>query len=587
MVAFRKRQMSLQARLILRFLVLLIFVVCCFLAYVNWFVIKPLKASNEDEKRLLALSISNQIDDYIESQNQLSHRILSNREVFRILQAGVGPATSERWLSQARTLRSAMFQAIGPTINIRDMIIYDNLGREVVNYFGADTSLKVLDPALKRRLDEGENDQRSYILDLTSRGAVTFNRAIIDQNGSIYGYVTILLDQTYLQNPTENIADGYVYVVDEHYRLVASNNKVRADQPLPPFQAIEHSSGMYLDDAGNYVTYVRSAETGWITYVLTPRESVLGPVKSVLSVSLLIITVLLLVLLIYIYLTTKNLLLPIRNLRKQIARIQYSNLNVQVNNQSQHDELVLLHETFQELLQRLQQSIEREKQAVLEEAKARNSALQAQIAPHFIHNVLYLISIAAQEGKVEAVTSMCKHLSENLRYIVSSSHHHVSLADELAYIRHYLSLVQAHHEDDLQWEILADDSAKHVQIPRLSIQPFVENCIEHAFERSDPPWRIRIQYKMFNGIWAIEISDNGSGIELSKIAEIMAKVQEFDGAEPGLSPGERWGNMGIVNSVHRLQLMYQKRLFFNIFNNPTEEKGMTVQIIASLTDDFY
>jgi len=587
MFPFRKQQMSLQARLITRFLILLIIVVCCFLAYVNWFVIKPLKESNEDEKQLLALSISNQIDDYIESQNQLSHRILSNREVFRILEAGVGPATSEQWLNQARTLRSAMFQAIGPTMNIRDMIIYDDQGREVVNYFGADRRLEVLDANLKRLLDNGESYKRSYILDLVAPGTVTFNRVIIDQNGTIYGYLTILLDQSYLQEPTGNIADGQVYIVDEQSRIIAGSASDAADGNLPAFRAIDQTSGMYLDDAGNYVTYYQSGETGWITYVLTPRESVIGPVNSVLMVSLLIITGLLLVMLIYIYLTTKNLLLPIRNLRKQIARIQYSNLNVQVNNQSQNDELVLLHETFQELLQRLQQSIEREKQAVMEEAKARNSALQAQIAPHFIHNVLYLISIAAQEGKFEAVTNMCKHLSENLRYIVSSSHHHVSLADELEYIRHYLSLVQAHYEDDLEWEIIADDSAKQVQIPRLSIQPFVENCIEHAFERSDPPWRVRIQYKLFNGIWAIEISDNGSGIEQSKIDEIMANIEKLRSAEPGLSPGEKWGNMGIVNSVHRLQLMYQKRLFFNIFNNSDEEKGMTVQIITSLTDDFY
>ena len=160
-------------------------------------------------------------------------------------------------------------------------------------------------------------------------------------------------------------------------------------------------------------------------------------------------------------------------------------MNVKVDSRSHNNELILLNESFQELLERLQQSIEREKLALHEEIKARNSALQAQIAPHFIHNVLYLISIAAQEGKDQVVQDMCKQLSDSLRYVVSSPYQHVSLSEELAYTRNYLSLVQQKYEDDLEWDIESDDLTGLIQLPRLVIQPFVENCIEHAFKNTD------------------------------------------------------------------------------------------------------
>ena len=264
-------------------------------------------------------------------------------------------------------------------------------------------------------------------------------------------------------------------------------------------------------------------------------------------------------------------------------------MNLKVDERPKNNDLLLLNEAFQDLMERLQQSIDREKAALHEEVMARNSALQAQIAPHFIHNVLYLISIAAQEGKTKVVSDMCKHLSDSLRYIVSSPYAHVTLADELEHTRHYLSLVQQKYEEDLEWEIHADALASEIRLPRLVIQPFVENCIEHAFSNTAPPWRIQITVKQYNGLWALEIKDNGEGFPLDKMQEILAKVQESAAGENHLlNHPTSLGNMGMLNSINRLKLMYSNRLFFNIFNNHAHgENGATIQIIGSLTKDFY
>lgn len=578
-------QVSLQTKIVGQFLVLLLIVLGCFLAYVNWIVIQPLKETSVNDKQLTAASISNQLEEYIQSQNQMSHRILSNKQVFDVLSAGMLSTATEERLRQSRILKDAMFQAIGPTMNIREMILYDIEGRLITSFIGYLDNPSVLDPTLKIRFETGDLGERSFLLSRLPSGIMAFHRAIINQNGDIFGYLTIQMDQSYLQQPAEDFASSFVYIMDEQHELVSGSRHQLEE--VPELLDMNQATGMYRDDSQNYVTYDTSDITEWTTYVVTPEEAVLGPVNSVMNVSILIIAGLMLVLFMYIFVAAKNVLLPIRKLRAQIARIEYSNLNVKVDNRSQNNELLALSDTFQDLLGRLQGSIEREKTALLEEVKARNSALQAQIAPHFIHNVLYLISIAAQEGKNQAVSDMCKHLSESLRYIVSSPNHHVTLAEELEHTKHYLSLVKQNYEDDLEWEITADETTAWVQLPRLVIQPFVENCIEHAFTHTDPPWRIRIHYKLYNGLWALEISDNGSGIDPEKIAEIMANVQASPAAGDNPDRKKHWGNMGIANTVHRLQLMYQNRLFFNLYNNPSEEKGVTVQIIASLTEDFY
>ncbi|MNC07821.1 Sensor histidine kinase YpdA [compost metagenome] len=321
---------------------------------------------------------------------------------------------------------------------------------------------------------------------------------------------------------------------------------------------------------------------------MTSKGVVLGPVNSVKYISILLITALILFSFVFIYFSTKSLLLPIRKLRSQILRINYSNMNVKADTRSNNNELIQLNEAFQELLERLQESIEREKLALHEEVRSRNSALQAQIAPHFIHNVLYLISIAAQEGKNAVVSEMCKHLSDSLRYIVSSPYQHVTLTEELKHTQHYLSLIQHNFEDDLEWEIDEDELFDLIELPRLVIQPFVENCIEHAFKNTDPPWKIRVRVKVYNGVWAIEIRDNGDGFEPGRIKEILDNIHSSDlGAYELQNNTSGIGNMGIVNTVNRLKLMYKNRLFFNIYNHSGEGEGATVQIIASMSKDFY
>ncbi|MFD1176637.1 sensor histidine kinase [Paenibacillus puldeungensis] len=581
-----KLQFSLQTKVFLTFLALLLFVLACFIVFVNVVVIKPIKEKTVQDTLLTAQKVSEQVETYINNQNQLSQRIISSRDLFDILDKSYSTKIQYEKLNQIRKLKDIMFQAIGPSMNIKYMIIYDKKGALLASYLGSGPTPASLQTLLENS-DIGKKWTGGGFVLIRQGDTISFLRTINNQNGKMYGYLCIQMDQAYIQKLTEGISAGEVYIFDNEGHEMTNSGSGAADVKLPMPELSDN--GVFTDKHNNYVAYSKSENTGWITYIITPKESVLGSVHTVQNISILLITSLMLVSFVYIFISTRNLLLPIRKLRSEIWRINYSNLNVKVDHRPKNNDLLLLNEAFQELMKRLQESIEREKAALHEEVKARNSALQAQIAPHFIHNVLYLISIAAQEGKNEVVSDMCKHLSDSLRYIVSSPYAHVTLAEELEHTRHYLSLVQQKYEDDLEWEIDADELSHQIQLPRLVIQPFVENCIEHAFTNTDPPWRIQITVKQYNGLWALEIKDNGDGFPEEKIREILGNIQASGaGTNEFQKNGTSLGNMGIVNSVNRLKLMYTNRLFFNIFNNYTDDgKGATVQIIGSLTKNFY
>ncbi|AOZ94512.1 cache domain-containing sensor histidine kinase [Paenibacillus crassostreae] len=570
------------------FVFLLLIVLGCFLVYVNFLVIQPLKGKTENEMQMTAAKVSDQLNIYINNQNQLSQRILSNKDVFSLLSGSDYSRLTIEGLTRSRKLKDIMFQAIGPSLNIDDMIIYDLNGAEIASFIGFAGNPTSLVPFLEESGNITTWNGSGYALYRQPSNRISFVRAIMNQNGQVFGYLSIQLDQEYLKRSTSGIPDSKVYILDPENQLISSSSALQEGQELPEFVATKATNGIYLDNNRNYVAYYKSAETDWTTYVVTSKSFVLGPVNSVKYISILIISSLILFSFVYIYFSTKNLLLPIRKLRNQILRVNYSNMNLKTDTYTNNNELIQLNEAFQELLERLQESIDREKLALHEEVKARNSALQAQIAPHFFHNVLYLISIASQEGKNSLVSDMCKHLSDSLRYIVSSPYQHVSLTEELKHTKHYLSLIQQNFEDDLEWEIDEDEVFDLIQLPRLVIQPFVENCIEHAFKCTDPPWKIQVKVKVYNGLWAIEIRDNGDGFLPGKVKEILDNIQSSDLGVYQLQHNTSGiGNMGIVNTVNRLKLMYKNRLFFNIYNHSEEGKGATIQLIASMSKEFY
>ncbi|WP_256972744.1 sensor histidine kinase [Saccharibacillus sp. O23] len=581
-------QISLQTKFLLAFALLLLIVMGSFAVYVNRVVVHPLRESTESEMRQTAAKIGDQLDLYVDRQNQLSQRILSSQDIFTLMPSGNYSKLTVEGLARSRKLRQIMFQAIGPSMDIEDVAIYDLRGVLLTTFISTTGNPSSLLPFLEGLGHDASWIENGYSLYRPNANRVFFIRSIINQNGKIFGYMAIQLQQEMLErSASAGSSDSDVYVLDSQQRVIYASNPP-GDGKAPEFaETGENASEVYQKDNGDYVAYYRSDATGWTTYTITPKKVVLGPVNSITNLSLLLMAALFLFSAAYIYFSARGFLLPVRRLRSQILRINYSNMDTKVEAPSSNNELLLLSEAFQGMLERLQVSIEREKLAVHEEAVARNSALQAQIAPHFIHNTLYLISIASQEGKNEVVSEMCKNLSDSLRYIVSSPYEHVSLTQELEHAKDYLALLRHNYEDDLQWTMDEDPVFDEIRLPRLVIQPFVENCIEHAFKEADTPWRIEIRVKLYNGLWALEIRDNGDGFDEDTIRDILGLVRTAETADGEPSHETGFGRMGIVNTVHRLQLMYKNRLFFNMYNHSDDGGGAAIQIIASLTEDFY
>ena len=120
---------------------------------------------------------------------------------------------------------------------------------------------------------------------------------------------------------------------------------------------------------------------------------------------------------------------------------------------------------------------------------AELKALQSQINPHFYYNTLSSIIVLAENGDSETVVKMCRNLSRIMRYITNTTETTVTLKDELDYVQKYLYCMKVRYQSSLNYSIHVDESLLSQPVPKLIIQPIVENAIRYG-SNCAPPWNI-------------------------------------------------------------------------------------------------
>ncbi|KRE48824.1 sensor histidine kinase [Paenibacillus sp. Soil522] len=196
--------------------------------------------------------------------------------------------------------------------------------------------------------------------------------------------------------------------------------------------------------------------------------------------------------------------------------------------------------------------------------------LQAQINPHFYMNSLNIIYNLAALNDTESVKKMSLHLADYFRFIMKANRDTIMLKEELMHIENYMTIQKIRFPDKLQCTFEGMEAILDYPIAALTLQPFVENSIIHGFKNRRQLFQIKISAEMEsdNG-FTLTISDNGIGFA----PEVLEKLQNKEPLQEGES-----SSLGIMNVMHRLQLLYGERMSIT-FGNQAEGSGAMVIIV--------
>lgn len=285
--------------------------------------------------------------------------------------------------------------------------------------------------------------------------------------------------------------------------------------------------------------------------------------------------------LILIALWSYRLTRPIQELRSMMEQTNLENLDKQKNKMPANahglDEVEMLADSYRSMTERLSEARDREKRSVLLQMQAQFDTFQAQINPHFLYNVLNIISSRAVEDDDDMICDMCGALASMLRYSTNNKERYVTAEQELAYLDNYLFLLKARYEEKIHFQIQIDEEVRHQMLPKMTLQQFVENALCHGYNHSRARMEIQVIGKMAEDHWEICVQDNGEGMEkeqLEKIREKIGVMREMIEKHSGNTEQEI-GNMGLVNTYARCFLLYNERLIFSIENLP---RGVAVRI---------
>ena len=313
---------------------------------------------------------------------------------------------------------------------------------------------------------------------------------------------------------------------------------------------------------------VRSDFSGFVVVTAHDAGAMALPITRFRDALMLYAVIIITVILFISWLISRRISRPILRIRNEIRRFRFNVSSEPIERQnSRIIEIDELDEQFLMMRDKLRISLENELQT-------RMLALQSQMNPHFLYNTLATIRIMGKEADAAEIVSVCDNLSSMLRYISSSDANLVAMSAEIGYTRSYVNLMLVRYPDKLTVEFDIPEKLNDIYIPRLVIQPLVENAIKHGADIY-PPWIISISGHYSEKGWRIFVRDNGGGFSDSAIADLERKIAGYNEDMPNM-PVLCLNGMGLINIYTRMRLCFGGKSEFHARKRP--EGGAEVMI---------
>jgi len=302
-------------------------------------------------------------------------------------------------------------------------------------------------------------------------------------------------------------------------------------------------------------------------YSIMP-QSVLEENQKVLTRNLIFIVIAMVVLMSVLYFyVTRSLTSPLEKLMQTIGRIRSGETRLRADYEAE-DEIGMLGTEFNNMLDEMESLIGQQYENKLLLNKAEYKALQAQINPHFLYNTLDTMSSIASIQNCETVSNLCHALSNIFRYSLDMKHPYVTIAKEIVHLRNYIFVMNVRMREEIKYIFEISDDVLSDMVPRISVQPLVENALNHGLKNKRGEKYIRIKAEKTDGIICFSVEDNGTGMDAEKM---NVRLQENDtlAVEEGTS-------IGLLNINARLKMAYGTE--YGIYIESSPECGTTVMM---------
>ena len=195
----------------------------------------------------------------------------------------------------------------------------------------------------------------------------------------------------------------------------------------------------------------------------------------------------------------------------------------------------------------LYESEARARKADLEKERTLISLLKKQISAHFTVNTLNVVRALVNKGEKEEAARICDELSTLLRY-ANAAEEHISLMDEFYVLEQYVGIMKARYPGKIEADFEMDDAFADIYIPRMLIQPIIENAIIHGLQGH--PGKVGVSAAIGKDCIAVTVTDNGAGMSKAALEELRESIKESEGSEKS-----DLNHIALSNIEHRIKMV--------------------------------
>lgn len=327
---------------------------------------------------------------------------------------------------------------------------------------------------------------------------------------------------------------GKIALLDKENQIVSQSDNSDIGSFLPLTEDTrrileENRIGSFKDYIGEemYLINFQTTSVGWklLSYVpLKEIRSHTWPVSRLFIIALIVCLVVNVMISVSI---SRSIHRPVKKLTDDVRNVDFDDLKL-ANMDYQYSELNQIAEKFDDLLIRLEQLIKNNYKSQIMLNKFRLYSLRSQINPHFLMNTLQLLQTEIVYGNIEVSNGIVVSLSRLLRYTLYNYEKEVRVTEELKYIREYLSLFIRKFDGALSVRYDVDEKAEDYYMPKLLLQPVVENCIEHGFSNNPSNGIIVIGVVLEGDRIRFTVSDNGAGMTMEEMTQVTENLSATD-----------------------------------------------------------
>ena len=392
-------------------------------------------------------------------------------------------------------------------------------------------------------------------------------KALMGRNDEMIAVVSVeipedriysLIRQSTVQEKTVIVCDRSGLVISSNDRsMVGSNVKGREFFAENPGDTEELSE--YIEAGARRVIYEPlpsdRAVPQWMVITLVPVDNILQESRNLRNIGMLVCALCLLISCVIFVFFLDKIIKRVKALANRMKDVEGGNFVI-LDCKPSNDEIGLMTQRFNKMVESLKQLIFENYEARLQvkdiaikKKEAELYALQSQINPHFLFNTLESVRMKLRNNSNEEASDMLLNLSRILRKSLYWKGEIITLGEEMDFVRSYLEIQKMRFKDKIDFEIRIPDGLTQLKIPKLVIQPLIENAIVHGMERKRDPGKLSVAACVRDGTVEIVIADDGMGIEEARLKRILEELQcDCD--------VKKEGSIGLRNINDRLVLHY-------------------------------